>query len=47
MLAETGVALTPGIDFDPVQGHRFMRLSFCGTADELNEGLDRLVRYVG
>ncbi len=47
VLAETGVALTPGIDFDPVQGHRFMRLSFCGTADELNEGLDRLVRYVG
>jgi aspartate/methionine/tyrosine aminotransferase len=46
VLAETGVALTPGIDFDPVQGRRFMRLSFCGTAAELNEGLDRLVRYL-
>jgi len=47
VLAATGVALTPGIDFDPVDGHRFMRLSFCGTAAELNEGIDRLVGYLG
>ena len=47
VLAATGVALTPGIDFDPVDGRRFMRLSFCGTAAELNEGIDRLVGYLG
>lgn len=47
MLAATGVALTPGIDFDPVDGHRFMRLSFCGTGAEITEGIDRLVRYLG
>lgn len=45
-LAETGVALTPGIDFDPVHGRTWMRLSFCGTADELNEGLDRLAAWI-
>ena len=28
MLLETGVATAPGIDFDPVAGHRFMRFSF-------------------
>lgn len=46
VLEATGVALTPGVDFDPVQGHRFVRLSFCCTPDELSEGLDRLVRYL-
>lgn len=47
VLATTGVALTPGIDFDPVEGHRFMRLSFCGTAEEIADGIDRLVRHLG
>lgn len=47
VLAATGVALTPGIDFDPVEGHRFMRLSFCGTPEEITDGIDRLVRYLG
>ena len=47
VLAATGVALTPGIDFDPAEGHRFMRLSFCGTAEEIADGVDRLVRHLG
>lgn len=46
VLAATGVALTPGIDFDPVHGHRFMRLSFCGGTAELADGLDRLVSHL-
>lgn len=33
MLAETGVAATPGVDFDPDQGNRFVRFSFCQTED--------------
>ena len=32
ILEETGVAITPGADFDPQRGHHFMRLSYC--ADE-------------
>ena len=45
-LAATGVALAPGIDFDPIDGHRYMRLSFCGGTDDLETALDRLVAYV-
>lgn len=35
MLAETGVAATPGVDFDPAQGHRFVRFSFCGAEADM------------
>ncbi|TWP34881.1 pyridoxal phosphate-dependent aminotransferase [Leekyejoonella antrihumi] len=42
MLERTGVALAPGVDFDPVHGHRFMRLSFCGATQEIDEAIDRL-----
>ncbi|MDQ2852148.1 aminotransferase class I/II-fold pyridoxal phosphate-dependent enzyme [Dermatophilaceae bacterium Sec6.4] len=45
-LNATGVALAPGIDFDPVDGHHFMRLSFCGATTALDEALDRLAAYV-
>ena len=31
ILAETGVAITPGIDFDPERGHRFVRFSYAET----------------
>lgn len=33
LLADTGVAIAPGIDFDPVDGHRFVRLSFAVSED--------------
>ena len=42
LLARTGVALAPGIDFDTDLGHRFVRLSFAGPHDEVADGLDRL-----
>ena len=42
VLEETGVAMAPGVDFDTRQGDRFVRLSFAGTAAEIEEGLDRL-----
>ncbi len=42
LLADTGVAVTPGIDFDTVAGDSFVRLSFAGQETELREGLDRL-----
>lgn len=46
VLAATGVALAPGLDFDPVAGHRMVRLSFCGQTAEIAEALDRLERYL-
>lgn len=42
VLGRTGVALAPGVDFDLVDGHRFMRLSFCGATADLDEAIDRL-----
>ncbi len=46
VLAATGVALAPGIDFDLVGGGRMMRLSFCGSTEELDEAVDRLAAYL-
>ncbi|WP_246004773.1 pyridoxal phosphate-dependent aminotransferase [Nocardioides marmorisolisilvae] len=46
LLAETGVAMAPGIDFDTRRGHEFVRLSFAGTAAEIELGLDRLAGWL-
>jgi aspartate/methionine/tyrosine aminotransferase len=42
MLEETGVAVTPGIDFDPARGHRFVRFSFAGDTGDIAEAAARL-----
>lgn len=42
MLEETGVALAPGVDFDPVDGHRFIRFSFAPATRHVEEALRRL-----
>jgi len=42
MLAETGVACTPGIDFDPIEGHNFLRFSFAGSTEDMREAAKRL-----
>jgi aspartate/methionine/tyrosine aminotransferase len=46
VLEETGVAMAPGVDFDTRRGDGFVRLSFAGTANEIEEGLDRLARWL-
>ncbi len=47
MLDATGIAATPGIDFDPVDGHRHVRFSFAGREAEIAEAAARLVRWLG
>ncbi len=42
LVQETGVALAPGIDFDPVDGHRFIRFSFAPGTGQVEEALRRL-----
>jgi aspartate/methionine/tyrosine aminotransferase len=42
MLMAPGVAATPGVDFDPSRGHRFLRFSFAGSAAEIEEAIRRL-----
>jgi aspartate/methionine/tyrosine aminotransferase len=46
VLAATGVALTPGVDFDPVAGNRFMRLSFAGSTAEIEQAVERLAAWL-
>jgi len=46
MLHETGVAATPGVDFDPFRGQRFVRFSFAGREDEVAEAARRLRRWL-
>ena len=42
LLEDTGVATAPGIDFDPAGGHRFMRISFAVSTDQVAEAIARL-----
>ena len=42
MLEETGVAATPGLDFDPARGARYVRFSYAGSTSEMSEAVDRL-----
>lgn len=45
LLEETGVATAPGIDFDPVDGHRFVRFSFAVSTPLVEEAIARLVPW--
>ncbi len=42
LLADTGLAIAPGIDFDTVRGNSFVRLSFAGPSADIDEALRRL-----
>jgi aspartate/methionine/tyrosine aminotransferase len=46
MLAETGVATTPGRDFDPVHGDSWLRLSFAGSNEDIAEAARRLALWL-
>ncbi len=45
-LETLGVAATPGIDFDPARGHRFVRFSFAGSEQDMVEAVGRLEEWV-
>jgi aspartate/methionine/tyrosine aminotransferase len=42
MLEEAGVAATPGIDFDPQRGKRFIRFSYARSAADMREAVERI-----
>ncbi len=46
VLADTGVALAPGLDFDAVDGHRFARLSFAGDITVIEQAVTVLGKYL-
>jgi len=46
VLAECGVALAPGLDFDTANGSKFARMSFAGEASEIEQALATLGTYL-
>jgi aspartate/methionine/tyrosine aminotransferase len=46
MLNEAGVAATPGIDFDPVNGHNFLRFCYAGAAVEMYEAVEKIGEWL-
>ena len=42
LLADTGVAIAPGVDFDTVRGGSFVRLSFAGPESDIEEAVRRI-----
>jgi aspartate/methionine/tyrosine aminotransferase len=42
MLEETGIAATPGVDFDEAHGRRFIRFSYSGSTADMEEAARRL-----
>jgi len=47
ILDEVGVAVTPGLDFDPARGQGWLRLSYARATPEIEEGMARLARFFG
>jgi aspartate/methionine/tyrosine aminotransferase len=46
LLAATGVAVVPGLDFDLVDGHRFVRMCFAGDEPTIRGALAGLRRFL-
>ena len=46
MLQEAGVAATPGVDFDPFNGGKFIRFCYAGSESEMHEAIDRIGRWL-
>ncbi|MDQ2092550.1 pyridoxal phosphate-dependent aminotransferase [Rhodalgimonas zhirmunskyi] len=46
ILEKAGVAVTPGLDFDPVRGHGTIRFSYARATDDIREGLARLKAFM-
>jgi aspartate/methionine/tyrosine aminotransferase len=46
LLAETGVAVTSGLDFDPIDGGGWVRFSFAGSTEEVAEAARRLADWL-
>lgn len=46
MLNDTGVAATPGVDFDRVNGNRFVRFSYAGALETMHEALEKMAGFL-
>lgn len=46
ILDKAGVAVTPGLDFDPLRGHQTLRFSYARSTQDIAEGIARLKAYM-
>jgi aspartate/methionine/tyrosine aminotransferase len=46
LVRATGVAIAPGIDFDPENGRRFIRFSFAVSEAECVEAMTRFAQFI-
>ncbi|HXW42521.1 MAG TPA: aminotransferase class I/II-fold pyridoxal phosphate-dependent enzyme [Xanthobacteraceae bacterium] len=46
MLDQAGVAATPGVDFDPLQGRKFLRLCYAGARDDMHQAVERIGNWL-
>ncbi|MFK7877613.1 MAG: pyridoxal phosphate-dependent aminotransferase [Paracoccaceae bacterium] len=46
ILDRAGVAVTPGLDFDPIRGQTFVRFSYARSTEDIVEGLARLTAFM-
>ena len=46
MLEGAGVASVPGIDFDERDGHRYLRMCFAGSHENMTEAANRLSNWL-
>ena len=46
ILEVAGVAVTPGLDFDPIRGASTVRFSYARSTADIQEGLDRLQKFM-
>jgi aspartate/methionine/tyrosine aminotransferase len=46
MLEEAHVAATPGIDFDPLNGSRFVRFCYAGSTGDMHEAVARISKWL-
>jgi aspartate/methionine/tyrosine aminotransferase len=44
LLFDVGVAIAPGIDFDPINGNRYVRFSFAGATEQIERAVELLAR---
>lgn len=47
LLEQAGVAATPGVDFDRVDGHNYVRFSYAGTVETMERALEKMERFLG
>lgn len=46
ILDKAGVAVTPGLDFDPVDGHKWLRFSYARATADISEGVARIKAFM-